>query len=538
MFMFWGSKRKKMEQRLKADWDKPLAPSALDGDALKDVAQYFREKHSALPEKNIVDDITWNDLDMDAVFLHLNRTQSNVGDEVLYSMLRNTGISDETLRQRARWMEALAQNEKGRLALQRRFRKIGKDRYHFVYAFLFHSDAKIPVHARIYDVLALAPFLFLILGFFSPILFAGLAVSFFINLIIFFRTSTHWMAEQSAIRHLASVLRAARKLEKIELPGMEDAGHELRSLCAHLKPIAVWNSMFAMQPKNEIDFLTDYFRIAFLLDMVCLTRIASFVRQNQALVVRLYELMGELDACVAIASVRASLPGYSLPDFHSESAVEAAQLAHPLLQNPVKNSISWDQNALITGSNASGKSTFVKALALNAIFAQTIFTCWAERFVIPRAQVMSSMALRDDVQGGDSYFIVEIKSLRRILAALAPETPTLCFIDEILRGTNTVERIATSTSLLRTLNQQNALCMAATHDIELTQLLKDSYRQYHFREEMTEQGMTFSYLLMDGPCTTRNAIRLLEQMDFPEELTEGAKAMAKGFDDTGKWSAS
>ncbi len=69
---------------------------------------------------------------------------------------------------------------------------------------------------------------------------------------------------------------------------------------------------------------------------------------------------------------------------------------------------------LITGSNASGKSTFVKAVALNAILAQSICTCWAETFSMPRAQVMSSMALRDDVQGGDSYFIVEIKSLKRL----------------------------------------------------------------------------------------------------------------------------
>lgn len=268
--------------------------------------------------------------------------------------------------------------------------------------------------------------------------------------------------------------------------------------------------------------------------MISLTRLVSFIMRNTSLVIHLYSLVGELDACVAIASVRASLSGYAVPEFISEPRVSAENIAHPLLKNPVRNSMDWRENAMITGSNASGKSTFVKVLALNAIFAQSICTCWADRFSMPRAQVMSSMALRDDVQGGDSYFIVEIKSLKRILTALRDDRVTLCFIDEILRGTNTIERIASSTALLRYLESQNVLCLAATHDVELTQLLTQ-YRQYHFREDMTPQGMTFSYHLMDGACDTRNAIRLLEQMEFPSQVTASADELAAGFDKTGKW---
>ena len=164
--------------------------------------------------------------------------------------------------------------------------------------------------------------------------------------------------------------------------------------------------------------------------------------------------------------------------------------------------MDWAKNTLVTGSNASGKSTFIKAVAVNAVLAQTIMTCWAARFHMPRAQVLSSMALRDNVQGGESYFIVEIKSLKRILEALRTDAPTLIFIDEILRGTNTVERIAASTALLTYLQEQNALCLAATHDMELTRLLP-GYRQVHFREEIAPQGHGLPLQAFRGRPPTR-----------------------------------
>ena len=100
-------------------------------------------------------------------------------------------------------------------------------------------------------------------------------------------------------------------------------------------------------------------------------------------------------------------------------------------------------------------------------------------------RIMSSMALRDDLAGGDSYYIVEIKSLKRILNRLEEEgNPVLCFVDEVLRGTNTVERIAASTQILKSLSKASVLCFAATHDIELTHLLKKYYNNYHLKRKL------------------------------------------------------
>ena len=133
--------------------------------------------------------------------------------------------------------------------------------------------------------------------------------------------------------------------------------------------------------------------------------------------------------------------------------------------------------------------------------------------------------------------MVEIKSLKRILDLLSSEKelPVLCFVDEVLRGTNTVERIAASTQILRSMAQKNCMCFAATHDIELTHLLEDDYHNYHFSETIEENDISFSYKIREGRASTRNAIRLLGIMGYEEEIIEEAEKMAGDFLATGVW---
>ena len=202
----------------------------------------------------------------------------------------------------------------------------------------------------------------------------------------------------------------------------------------------------------------------------------------------------------------------------------------------MKNSIRTERGVLVTGSNASGKSTFLKTVALGAVFAQTICTVPAKSFSAPFCRVMSSMSLRDDLSGGESYFMAEIRALKRILDACAKgETKVLCFVDEVLRGTNTVERIAASSRILQSLSGKGVLCFAATHDIELTHLLEDVYENYHFEETIEEGDISFNYLLKEGRAQSRNAIRLLEVMGYDERVIKEAEVMAERFMECGEW---
>lgn len=111
---------------------------------------------------------------------------------------------------------------------------------------------------------------------------------------------------------------------------------------------------------------------------------------------------------------------------------------HPLLKNAVGNDFILEDRAILTGANASGKSTFMKAVAINVILAQTIHTCTAEMFDVENVRVMTCMSLRDDVESGESYYFREAKYLRRIVEQMK-KGRVFCVIDEIFKGTNTTE---------------------------------------------------------------------------------------------------
>ena len=215
--------------------------------------------------------------------------------------------------------------------------------------------------------------------------------------------------------------------------------------------------------------------------------------------------------------------------------MEVEDLYHPLLSEAVANSFSVEGGTLVTGSNASGKSTFLKNVAMNAILAQTIGVCTCSSYQAPFFKVMTSMSLRDNIESGESYFIVEIKSLKRILDASKKPEPLLCVIDEVLRGTNTIERIAASSRILAKLDQKWILSFAATHDIELSYILEHRYANYHFEEEVKEKEVVFSYILKKGRATSRNAIKLLNMLEYDPEIVADAAKAASDFEKNGVW---
>ena len=221
------------------------------------------------------------------------------------------------------------------------------------------------------------------------------------------------------------------------------------------------------------------------------------------------------------------------------------------------NNIQTRRPVLLTGSNASGKSTFLKAVAICALLGQSIGICPAAVYEGEHFRIYSSMALRDSIESSESYFMVEIRSLKRILDAATIGSGAhgsvlsepdgnrtddeqkagrvLCFVDEVLRGTNTIERISASTEIMKTLSEAGALLFAATHDIELTRLLQESFDNYHFEEELTGGDVHFSYEIKRGPATTRNAIRLLGDVGFAQSITQKAQERAETFERTGIW---
>ncbi|MCL2215591.1 MAG: hypothetical protein FWB91_01095 [Defluviitaleaceae bacterium] len=475
-----------------------------------------------------VDSITWNDLDMDKVFARINVCHTSVGEEYLYNCLHELPLNSDRLEERENLVEFFQKHPDKRLTIQSYLAYAGKENYNGLPQLLFFGEAKMLRYPWAYNVLAVLPVLAGGLMFFNlPIGFFGVVGAFILNLMIYLRTKSLVDVEIPTIGYLTDVLRAVKRICKNNdlenLPGAD----ELQKIYAVFKPVIRKAPSVKTTAGDLMDSAFQYVNILFLYDIRKYNTFVKLILRHRKDLHRLYRAVGEIDTALCVLSLRMSLPIAGLPKFHAENTIEFSEVFHPLLASPVTNSGRFDKPGLITGSNASGKSTFIKALAINGILAQTLNTVSARAFKMRHSLVMTSMALRDDISGGESYFIVEIKSLKRILDAVG-EFPCVCFIDEILRGTNTVERLAASSAVLEFLYTRGCLCLTASHDIELTRILDGKYENFHFLETVTDGGVEFDYLLKPGPSVTRNALKLLKFTGFDPGIIERAESLAEG----------
>jgi DNA mismatch repair ATPase MutS len=216
---------------------------------------------------------------------------------------------------------------------------------------------------------------------------------------------------------------------------------------------------------------------------------------------------------------------------NSTSYLYAEKIYHPLLNNPVSYIFELNnKGALVTGSNASGKSTYLRTIGVNALFSQTIYIALAKEYRANYFKLLTSIGTTDSIEEGDSYFMTEAKSLKRIIDAINQNQPVLCILDEIFRGTNTIERISAAREVLNYMMDRNSLVVAATHDLELTTLVSDRFDNYHFQEDIKENDIEFDYILRKGPCTSRNAIAILRYLGYPKEIFENANRQVEKYE--------
>ena len=182
-----------------------------------------------------------------------------------------------------------------------------------------------------------------------------------------------------------------------------------------------------------------------------------------------------------------------------------------------------DKSLLLTGSNMAGKTTFLRAIGINILLAETIYTCFAESIHTPFTRVLSSIRITDDIGASTSYFLEEVLVIKKIIEASTHNKPCLFILDEVFKGTNTIERISTAKALLSYLNRSKNIILVSSHDIELTELLlKADYDLYHFREEIRDRKLLFDYKLYQGRLKTRNAIEILKLYGYPQQIIEDA----------------
>ncbi len=496
-----------------------------DADKVKDLYIYSKDE---LDPMKMIDDITWNDLDMDKIFNAMDNNITSLGSEYLYRELHYLHANEDTLERRKAFYDLFLKKEyRNKIAYI--LNDLGKSDYNGLSVFM-RSQLKRLKYSKLFVMIRFVPIILIFLFFYSKV-WAGLlfSIAMCINVFIHYFARYKVKSELNAINYLSNVLLAAKKISSIDMDNeiLNSYIAELKSLLSAYKNIRISFLNSDVDFSSIVGVLIEYYKALTLSDVVYYNEIVGKVIDKREITIQIIDMVAELDMCFAVSAYKNCYSNTASFSFTDTNKIEFVDLYHPLIDNPVTNTYDI-KNALVTGSNATGKSTFIKALAISAIFSQSLGFAFASSFKFRKSMIMTSMAIRDNISSGESYFIREIKTLKRIVDRVENDR-TIVFIDEILRGTNTLERISASEAVLRYLSKFDSIIIAATHDIELTHLLYDQYENLHFNEAYENGDIKFDYVLKEGPSESKNAIKLLEYMGFNNEVISNARVNANDY---------
>lgn len=488
-----------------------------------------------------IDNITWNDLNMDDVYERIDNCQTTIGQEYLYHKLHEVCL-DESKRADYNSLLDMFSNAAKRSKVLLFLAKLGKSKFSISSLVFNPKQHRLKIPSFIFTVLTILVTLLIAATITCAILTlkaAGilLILSFLnitANIVLYFVTKLKLENQLYMLSFFTGALWTCRKIVKYKSISDNSYFCKLDNECKKLKFIKSRTSRRTSSVTSELDYLKEFIYMIFLVDIRKYNKSISSIIKNQDAVRYVYKCIGEIDLSINTLSFMKSLKICCKPDFCQNDRIEFSQVYHPLLKEPVCNSGAFDGKVIITGANASGKSTFIKAIAVNNILALSLNVCCAKSYKLKRTLTITSMAQKDDIIIGDSYYIAELKSLKRILDKIN-EVPCSCFVDEILKGTNTAERIAASISVLNYLNNKECFCMIATHDTEIAETLEGKFSNYHFEEQVNENNIEFDYKLKKEIARSKNAIKLLGFFDYPNDIVENANTRVKGYEETKRW---
>ena len=259
----------------------------------------------------------------------------------------------------------------------------------------------------------------------------------------------------------------------------------------------------------------------FLFDLLCARAYMKWNSQYQAAVKNWFETMGEMELLNSLATFHYNHASFIFPECSEDQLlIKARAMGHPLLDASVAvvNDISIGEPGklhLITGSNMSGKSTFLRTLGLNMLLAQMGAPVFAKTFVFSPVRILTSFHHIDSLGDSTSYFYAELKCLQSIIESLTKPTPALILLDEVMRGTNSKDKHDGTALLIQKILNFSCLTVIATHDTELGVLAEQfpgTIENFCFESELSDKGLFFDFTMQKGVAQTKNATYLMKQM--------------------------
>ena len=504
---------------------------------LERIAAYHRFRAGEDGSRPPLDDRTWSDLDLDLVFAALDHTTSSVGRQILYHRLRTGSTPDERRALRAVadlvTSDAAARGD----ALLALSRLASSDAYRLWRLTVLGAIptgrwfAVFPVLAGLVLVSAAA------IPFWPQAVLVLIAAQ-VVNMATRAAVSWRLAAVLIPVRQIEPLVRAAEEL--LAVPGLAEAGgHRLAAAdvgaLTRLRRVARWSGRERSGQDELTGMLLELLNLLLLLDANALFFGGRELARKRDVFLRVLDGVGSLDFALAVASYRAGAGASIVPAFVPPGAeLVITDARHPLLAEPVPNPIRLPagHGLLLTGSNMSGKSTYVRTIGVAVVMAQALDACLAAGYAAPELVVASCIGRADNLVEGKSYYLAEVEAVLTLVRAAETSTPHLLLFDELFRGTNVIERLAAGESVLRAIAGPGKphYVIAATHDGELVPRLAGAYLPFHFEGRIGPAGLEFDYRLAPGPASTRNAIDLLELNGAPAEIVELARRRAEELD--------
>jgi DNA mismatch repair ATPase MutS len=534
-FTRWNSSRQRKREAARfaeyqRAWGKPI-------DRNRDFTLYQFAANLRQAGSRQLDDNTWDDLNLNEVFAYVDRTLTSPGELQLYHMLGNPEISNDVLQWRDEHIEVFQSTISVRERVFIRLSHLSHTPYaKEVVSLLWGELPSLKSFTRMFSIIAAisaavlcASVVLVLLGMSGAMYLILLPLGLYlINIPIHYRTRVGLSPYLRSIRYICKMIEVSRSVATLNLPGLERISKLLKHYSETVENIPRASVSIVPERSGVFEFLSliqEYFAILFLVEVRAFYRVLAEIKRHREDLQILFQTFGDLDALLALASFREGLPLYSKPIFNpGPPRLLVDGVYHLLLDEPIANSISIvEKGCLITGSNMSGKSTFLRTLGVTAVLAQTVFTCPANSYRASHFHVLTSMSIRDDLMRGTSYYLAEAQRLLAIIRKSEGGVPTLGLIDEILRGTNTTERIAASREILLYLSNLRGVFIVATHDVDLADALIQNYDTYHFEADINESDIHFDYTLRLGTAHSHSAISLLELLGYPKVIVDEAR---------------
>jgi MutS domain V len=494
--------------------------------------------HTLLSEADdtwCIDDKTWQDLFMPQVVPLLCHTISNPGAQILYRMLKCPLFEPDDILARSDVADYLHTQDRLRETIWSLLQPLNSQDAALLPNLFLKEMPPRPTLYFAFPLLTVAMIGSLIGAIFQPAMLLTALLLMIINIVVskIYRDKMEpWI---QPMRVCNTLVRQSKKLAQLiketdtNVPLInETVAPILASPTAltELDATTRWLLFERGSSSEPLMILVEYINMVFLLDVNSFVFGMEAIRKHAKLIRLMFEACGTMDALISIASYRQTLQTWCKPDFAARPRTLAIHDAlHPLIVNGVPNSLTLNSTGLlVTGSNMSGKTTFIRTIAINALLAQSISTCLASRYQALPMGIATAIGRSDSLSEGRSFYLDEVDTIGEFLSDAAGDAPCLFVIDEIYRGTNTTERIAASKAVLDWLNdpQRNHLVIVSTHDVELPNLLQTEFDRYHFRESVQEGELIFDYTLRPGLSSTRNAISLLQSRGYPHAVVEDA----------------